>query len=111
MCKEIQGFHDKFTLEEFTKEVYLVHSRNFISTVNGTETNVQIPFADMFNTDAAINTAWYYSDEKEGFVVEAAKDIKAGEQLFDWYGNKCNSDFLKNYGFINNDADGLNSHN
>ena len=65
----------------------------------------------MFNTDAAINTAWYYSDEKEGFVVEAAKDIKAGEQLFDWYGNKCNSDFLKNYGFINNDADGLNSHN
>ena len=51
----------------------------------------------MFNTNTPENSWWSYVDAKKGFVVEAARDITAGEQIFDWYGTKCNTDFLKNY--------------
>lgn len=88
-----------------------MHSRNFISTINDTETNVLVPMADMLNTNNPQNTAWYYDQLREGFVIEASRDIKSGEQLYDWYGAKCNSDFLKNYGFILLDGEGLNEKN
>ena len=49
---------------------------------------------------------WTYTDEREGFIIEALEDIKRGEQVYDSYGRKCNSRFFLNYGFINmnNDA-------
>ena len=75
LSKELEGFKDKFSLEYFTTQVYLVHSRNFISTVNDTNTNVLVPFADMINTNNPHNTAWYYNEQREGFVMEALTDI------------------------------------
>ena len=80
-----------------------MHSRNSIVTIEDKTWNVQVPFADMFNTNTPENSWWSYSDTKKGFVVEAARDLEAGEQIYDWYGSKCNTDFLKNYGFINLD--------
>ena len=46
-----------------------------------------------------------YSDEKEGFIIEADEPIGRGQMVFDSYGRKCNSRFLLNYGFILEDND------
>jgi len=61
---------------------------------------------DMLNHRLPKQTQWSYSNEREGFLIEALENINRGEQVFDSYGRKCNSRFLLNYGFIveNNDA-------
>lgn len=34
-----------------------------------------VPMADMFNAAEEYNAYWYWSDEKEGFLVDAKEDI------------------------------------
>ena len=34
-------------------------------------------------------------------MIQAIDDIAKGETIFDNYGDKCNSRFFMNYGFIN----------
>ena len=41
----------------------------------------------------------------ESFKIEAYGDCVANAELFDSYGKKCNSRFLLNYGFIEEDND------
>ncbi len=59
----------------------------------------------MLNHRRPKQTSWFYSDEKEGFIIEALEDLNRGEQVCDSYGKKCNSRFFLNYGFINLDND------
>merc|ERR1712151_335522 len=59
----------------------------------------------MLNHKRPRQTAWTYTDDREGFIIEALEDIKRGDQIFDSYGKKCNTRFLLNYGFINLDND------
>jgi histone-lysine N-methyltransferase SETD3 len=89
----------------------LVISRNFGVTMKGKETNIQVPLADMFNTETPKNALWYYDDTRSGFVVEAYADVPKGGQLFDSYGKKCNYRFFLNYAFINLNKDGENPEN
>jgi len=65
-----------------------------------------VAYADMLNHKRPRQTSWTYTDDREGFIIEALEDIKRGEQIYDSYGQKCNTRFLLNYGFINlnNDA-------
>ena len=65
-----------------------------------------VAYADMLNHKRPRQTAWWYCDERKGFVIEALDDIKRGEQVYDSYGKKCNTRFLLNYGFINPNNDG-----
>ena len=53
----------------------LVSSRNFGVTVNGKDTSIQVPYADMFNTEVPKNTTWKFDNDKNGFVVIAYRDI------------------------------------
>jgi len=76
-------------------------SRIFGITVNGVKTDGFVPFADMLNHRRPRQTTWFYSDDLEGFVIEACDDIPRGSQVYDSYGRKCNSRFFLNYGFIN----------
>jgi len=84
----------------------MVSSRIFGITVNGVKTDGFVPYADMLNHKRPRQTTWYYSDERQGFIIEACDDIPRGAQVYDSYGRKCNSRFFLNYGFINlnNDA-------
>ncbi len=84
----------------------IVSSRIFGITVNGVKTDGFVPYADMLNHKRPRQTTWYYSDERQGFVIEACDDLERGAQVYDSYGKKCNSRFFLNYGFINpgNDA-------
>lgn len=111
LVREIPGFGKNFTQENFTHASYLVISRNFGVMKNGRDIHMMVPMADMFNTEWEFNSHWYYSDEKQGFCVEALRDIVKDEQLLDTYGHKSNAEYLMNYAFIlldkdqNNDRD------
>jgi len=83
----------------------MVSSRIFGITVHGVKTDGFVPYADMLNHKRPRQTTWYYSDEREGFIIEACDDIPRGSQVYDSYGRKCNSRFFLNYGFINHEND------
>jgi histone-lysine N-methyltransferase SETD3 len=103
ICKAIPAFKDNFSQQEYAENKMLVTSRCFGITIDGKDTAIQVPFADMFNTDTPKNTYWHYDSKRNGFVVEAHRDIKMGEQLFDTYGNKCNYRYFLYYGFVKSD--------
>jgi len=84
----------------------IVASRIFGITIEGVKTDAFVPYADMLNHRRPRETTWYYSDEQEGFVIEACEDIPRGAPIHDSYGKKCNSRFFLNYGFINMNNDG-----
>ena len=54
----------------------------------------------MLNHKLPKQTAWNYSDDFNGFVIESLQKIEVGEEVFDSYGKKCNTRFLLNYGFV-----------
>jgi len=105
ICKEVPEY-SQFTIQEYSEVRMIVSSRIFGITVNGVKTDGFVPYADMLNHKRPRQTTWYYSDEREGFIIEACDDIDRGAQVYDSYGKKCNSRFFLNYGFINlnNDA-------
>jgi histone-lysine N-methyltransferase SETD3 len=74
--------------------------------VEGVKTDGFVAYADMLNHRRPRQTTWTYTDDRQGFIIEAMEDIKRGEQVYDSYGKKCNHRFFLNYGFINlnNDA-------
>lgn len=104
-CNEVPEFA-QFPLQEYTEVRMIVASRIFGITVNGTKTDAFVPYADMLNHKRPRETSWYYSDDHEGFLIEACEDLARGAPVHDSYGKKCNSRFFLNYGFINmnNDA-------
>lgn len=59
----------------------------------------------MINHKRPKQSLWSYDDQRNAFKIEAFGDCKAGEEAFDSYGKKCNSRFLLNYGFIEEDND------
>jgi len=84
----------------------MVSSRIFGMNIDGKKTDGFVPMADMLNHKRPKQTSWTYTDEKQGFVIEALKDIDRNEQIYDSYGKKCNSRFFLNYGFIVENNDG-----
>jgi histone-lysine N-methyltransferase SETD3 len=55
--------------------------------------------ADMLNHQLPKQTSWFYCDQSQGFVIQSMSEIHPGAEIFDSYGQKCNSRFLLNYGF------------
>ena len=83
----------------------MIASRIFGIQIDNHKTDALVAYADMLNHKRPRQTAWSYSDEHEGFIIEALDDIPRGDQVYDSYGKKCNTRFLLNYGFINLDND------
>ena len=66
-----------------------------------------VPYCDNFNHEVGQKQlAWAYDDDEDGLNVTALVDIPAASTLSISYGDKCNSRFFLNYGFVNehNDA-------
>ena len=98
MVSEIPEFAD-VSIREFAEMRMLVSSRICGVEIEGNRTEIFVPYGDMFNHNRPSQTTWSYSNELKGFVVEATKEIKKGDQIYFSYGRKCNSRFLLNYGF------------
>lgn len=105
ICEKVPEY-TQFNLKEFSEIRMMVSSRIFGMNIKGKKTDGFVPMADMLNHKRPKQTSWTYTDDKNGFIIEALKEIKRNEQVFDSYGKKCNSRFFLNYGFIveNNDA-------
>ena len=105
ICEKVPEY-SQFTLTEFSEIRMMVSSRIFGMNINGKKTDGFVPMADMLNHKRPKQTSWTYSDEKNGFVIEALQAIDRNEQVYDSYGKKCNSRFFLNYGFIVENNDG-----
>lgn len=57
-----------------------------------------VPMADMLNHKTGFNNARLFH-EPEGLLMKAIKPIKKGEQIYNTYGDLCNADLLRKYGF------------
>ena len=104
ICNEVPEYR-QFSLKEYSEIRMMVASRIFGIQVEGVKTDGFVPYADMLNHKRPRQTSWTYTDDRQGFIIEALEDIKRGEQVYDSYGKKCNTRFLLNYGFINLDND------
>lgn len=58
-------------------------SRVFNINRHGVKTSVTVPIVDLCNTRDPYNSNWDFDNNKNGFVLFAMEDIKAGEQIFD----------------------------
>lgn len=77
----------------------IVSSRVFGIVVDKLKTDALVPYADMLNHKLPKQTCWYFCDRDQGFVIKSLRDIEGGTEIYDSYGQKCNSRFLLNYGF------------
>ncbi|KAI8333453.1 hypothetical protein BC941DRAFT_357981 [Chlamydoabsidia padenii] len=57
-----------------------------------------VPMADMLNHKTGHNNARLFH-ESHGLVMKSIKDIPQGDQVFNTYGDLCNADLLRKYGF------------
>ncbi|KAL2828252.1 hypothetical protein BDW59DRAFT_52021 [Aspergillus cavernicola] len=60
-----------------------------------------VPLADMLNADADRNNARLFQEETS-LVMKAIKNIRAGEEIFNDYGEIPRADLLRRYGYVTN---------
>ena len=82
-----------------------VGSRVFGISMNNERTDVLAPFADLINHKSPSQTQWYYDNSLDAFVIQALEDIPEGNEIYDSYGKKTNSQLLLHYGFCLEDND------
>ena len=99
VCSVAPEFASIATLEEFTWARAIVCSRNFGLMINGRRTSALVPHADMLNHHRPRETKWTFCEDSQCFTITTLREIGAGEQVYDSYGQKCNHRFLLNYGF------------
>jgi SET domain-containing protein 6 len=58
-----------------------------------------VPMADMLNHKTGHNNARLFH-EKDCLRMVAIKNIPTGQQIYNTYGDLCNADLLRKYGFV-----------
>ena len=89
----------------------MISSRNFTlmkekaegNTVTSTTMDCLVPLADMLNHNSVQNATYRFDNRQNNFILKTIKKIEKNAEIFINYGHKCNSRFLMNYGFINQD--------
>lgn len=105
ICPEFK----RFSFEEFLEVRTAVGSRNFGIVVNGEKRTAMVPYADMLNHYRPRETSWTFENSKNAFTISSICNLRAGQQVMDSYGKKCNSKFFLHYGFAvecNREEDG-----
>lgn len=78
ICKEVPEF-EQFPIKEYSEIRMMVSSRIFGIQIEGVKTDGFVAYADMLNHKRPRQTAWTYTDDREGFIIEALDDINRGE--------------------------------
>ncbi len=87
------------TFDEFVWARTAVITRVFNCKINKKETECLVPIADMMNHAKEPSTQWEFDSERDGFTMASVRMIPSALQLYDSYGDKCNSRYFGNYGF------------
>ncbi len=92
------------SFEEFRWARTVVITRVFNCKIDNTDVECLVPIADMMNHAPHPSTTWGY--DADGFRMTTTRPLMTGAQVFDSYGDKCNSRYFINYGFAlpNNDT-------
>ena len=104
ICSEIPTFKE-FSFQQFIQTLQNVISRSF-GTPSGINKEDElyciVPFVDMFNHSQNASLHRYYCDDRKGFVVEALKNVSAGEEMYIMYSESTNHNYYSfyNYGFV-----------
>ena len=67
--------------------------------MNKEQVQVSVPLADFINHDNNGFLEFDYNEKYDGFFMQAARDIRRGEELFYSYGKMSNKFFFMHYGF------------
>jgi protein-histidine N-methyltransferase len=76
-----------------------VITRVFGITIAGSPTEALVPFADMMNHRRPPDATWTFDEALGAFLIRAARDIRAGEEICGSYGRKANHRYFVHYGF------------
>lgn len=96
----IPSFQDTITLEMYIWARIVVITRVFHIQLGKTiSTQGLVPMADMLNHTLEPTTHWKFEPEKDSFIIMSTSFQKKGIEVYDTYGPKCNSRYLVNYGF------------
>ncbi len=96
--KVVPALRDVSVREYFWARTVVI-SRVFGLGKGDASTEAFVPMADMLNHKRPPDIDWNYDDDRETFVLTAARDIRAGEELHDSYGRKPNARYFVHYGF------------
>jgi histone-lysine N-methyltransferase SETD3 len=99
LCQFVPEFAEH-SMEDFFWARLVVLTRIFGITIHGSKTSSMVPMADMLNHKRPPETYWTFDDSHNAFTITTTKEFKAGEQVYDSYGRKCNTEFFLNYGFV-----------
>ncbi|PTB78696.1 UV-endonuclease UvdE [Trichoderma longibrachiatum ATCC 18648] len=73
-------------------------SEEWVEEREAKSTMGMVPMADILNADAEYNAHVNYGDD--ALTVTALRTIKAGEEIFNYYGPHPNSELLRRYGYV-----------
>jgi SET domain-containing protein 6 len=107
--KEMCDAHG-FTLETYKAAASIAASRAFC--VGGRYGECLVPCADLFNHRTGTNSVAVFgiedsdddcdeghNDDTGALIIKTVVDVKAGEELFNTFGSKSNTNLLHRYGF------------
>lgn len=96
----LKEFGKKISLEDYIWSRIAVVSRVFHIKFNENEnTEGLVPMADMLNHSKNPGTKWGFVLDDDSFIIKSSEFHFKNNELFDTYGQKCNSRYLVNYGF------------
>jgi histone-lysine N-methyltransferase SETD3 len=108
ICRLCPPFREKYAYHKYIWFRTYVFSRCFAVKIDGNDTSVMVPYADMCNHSNSANTSWEFDNRRNAFTVTALNKIVGGNEICDTYGTKSNRVFLQNYGFCLEDNVGSN---
>ena len=97
--KNIKDFK-LFNFETYKHVRCLVSSRNFRLNIDNTYSSTMVPLADMLNHSSDAPTRWFYNNNLNSYQMVLKRNIEAGNEITDSYGNKENHKYFLYYGFL-----------
>ena len=99
--KRLKKKYKEVDYSNFLESMVIVLTRNFgrKNSEIFEDVNTMVPYLDLLNHDNNFNSDFIYDDKKNGFILNAIKNIEIGEEITDSYGNENNLNLFINYGF------------
>lgn len=100
-----EQIHELYNVPELTKEEFLKISSIIMSYSFDVQGKSLVPVSDLLNASWNYNSVLEVDDEDEDQFISmvAKKDIQAGEELLNIYGNHPNGELLRMYGYVEDD--------
>lgn len=100
-----EQIHELYNVPELTKEEFLKISSIIMSYSFDVNGKSMVPVSDLLNASWNYNSVLEIDDEDDVdyICMVAKKDINAGDELLNIYGNHPNGELLRMYGYVEDD--------